>query len=345
MPLEVLVAGRRLEALVRVRNVIWVFTAACNLDCIHCYVARWRGLRELSLEEKLRLVREIAELGVEHVGLTGGEPLIHPHFPRLAREIVDHGMTYHVVTNATMVRREAAEMLARHEAHAIVSVDGPPEIHDRMRGPGAFRMLEKGVATLREAGVEYSSVMAVSRLNYRHAAEAVEAAYRLGAVEAALIPVMPVGRAREARVYVGIEEYRVAVKAAAARAEELGLPLSLWCTPFAPLLTRRRVYYWSCRLSPTIDIDPAGRLLLCDVLDIVVADASRQGLRKAVEEYERHPLVKLVENPPRLPEPCQRCMLRGSCRGGCYARALLLRGDLNAGDPLCPLIVAWTPKA
>ncbi|MDQ6963802.1 MAG: radical SAM protein [Mariprofundales bacterium] len=322
----------------KARTVIWVFTAACNLNCLHCYTARWRGLPELPLERKLRLVAEMAEAGVEHVGLTGGEPLVHPHFRRLAEAIVDHGMTYHVVTNATMVRADIAGLLARHEAHAIVSVDGPEEYHDMHRGRGAFKAMSRGVEVLKSAGVEFSTVTAVSKLNYKAAGAAVEVAYRLGAVEAALIPVMPVGRARETGVYVGYREYSKAVREAVLKAEELGIPLSLWCTPFAPLLTRKPVYWWSCRLSQTVDIAPDGSLLLCDVLDIKLSSAANKPFAEALEEYESNPILHRVENPPKLPPPCKDCLLRGACRGGCYARSLVVIGDLNAGDPLCPRV-------
>jgi radical SAM protein with 4Fe4S-binding SPASM domain len=198
-----------------------------------------------------------------------------------------------------------------------------------------------GVERLRRHGVEFSSVMAVSKLNYTAAGEAVETAYRLGAVEAALIPVMPVGRARETGVYVGYEEYKAAVDSAVEAAERLGIPLSLWCTPFAPLITRGRVYWWSCRLSSTIDIAPDGRLLLCDVLDVALASVREKSFREPLEEYQSSPLLREVEQPPQLPEPCQTCPLRDVCRGGCYARAMLLLGSLNAGDPLCPRVAAW----
>jgi radical SAM protein with 4Fe4S-binding SPASM domain len=324
-----------------VSTVIWVFTAACNLNCLHCYTYRWRGKPELPLERKLQLVREMAEAGVEHVGLTGGEPLIHPHFKLLAEEIVKHGMSYHVVSNATMVTDDIARMLARHNVHVIVSVDGPEEYHDRLRGRGAFKAMVKGVEKLKRYGVEFSTVMAVSKLNYEAADAAIETAYKLGAVEAALIPVMPVGRALETKVYVGYREYSIAVEKAAAKAEELGLPLSLWCTPFAPLLTRRRVYWWSCRLSSTVDINPEGKLLLCDVLDISLSDVRNKSFKEALEEYLSSPILRTVENPPNLPPPCRSCPLRDICRGGCYARALILYGDLNAGDPLCPRVVHY----
>ena len=57
-------------------SVVWLITARCNLSCIHCYTSRFKGLGELSTNDALRLIQEIAEIGIRHVSISGGEPLI-----------------------------------------------------------------------------------------------------------------------------------------------------------------------------------------------------------------------------------------------------------------------------
>ena len=322
------------------RFVVWIMTAACNLSCRHCYTWRFRGLRELSLEEKLRLARELAELGVEHVNITGGEPTIHPHFPEVFRELVDRGVGVSLSTNATVLRRGVLEMLSKAGSYVYVSLDGPREVHEWLRGHGTFDRVMQGVRELRSWGIPFTVVMAVSRVNYRYPGRVMEIASSVGAEEMAMIPVMPVGRARETGVYVEPGQYLEAIRIAEAKAEELGYPLSLWCTPFAPLVTRSRyVRHSFCRSLDIADIDPSGRLLLCDVTDVVVASVRDAGsFAEAWRRYVSSPVVNSVVSPSRLPEACETCPLRNACRGGCFARALALRGGLNAGDPLCPRI-------
>ena len=122
-------------------------------------------------------------------------------------------------------------------------------------------------------------------------------------------------------------------------AEENKFPISLWCTPFAPLLTKSNyIGYYSCRIYDIVDIDPSGRLLACDVTGIPITSLKNKSLIEALREYQKHPIIKSITNPPKLPKQCLKCELLNYCRGGCYARALFERGDLNAGDPLCPLI-------
>ena len=181
--------------------------------------------------------------------------------------------------------------------------------------------------------------MAVHRGNYGRARDYVEFVRDLGLDRASMIPVMRSGRSASSGLAIRAVEYSEALERASRAAEECGVYLSLWCTPFAPLVARgNRVSFWSCRLSDVIDLDPGGRLLLCDVIDIVVSSAREKGLKKAVEEFERDPLVLEVSDPPVLPRECRDCPIAWYCRGGCYARALLERGSLREADPLCPRV-------
>ena len=86
-----------------------------------------------------------------------------------------------------------------------------------------------------------------------------------------------------------------------------------------------------------MDIDPAGRILLCDVLDAVVSNLRGRGLLSAWQEQRRSPEVRRLVS-PKLAPVCAACPLARRCRGGCYARAQLLSGDLYAPDPLCPRV-------
>src|SRR5512137_1094531 len=92
-------------------------TAACNQRCAHCYNA-WRaeGDRAPARMETAALLalldRVTAEVGLERLTLSGGEPLLHPDF----RPIVDHlrggGVELFLITNGTLVDDEVARFLA-----------------------------------------------------------------------------------------------------------------------------------------------------------------------------------------------------------------------------------------
>ena len=319
-------------------TIIWIFTAKCNLNCPHCYAYRLLCEGELSLEEKIKLIHEMGELGVEHVGLSGGEPLIHKDLPLILKELYDQGIYVTMVTNGLAVTKEKAEILRKYDVYVYVSVDGPKRVHEALRGVGTYDKVVRGISTLREVGVEYATIMAVSRINYNYVDKYIEIALNMQADHAAIIPVMPSGKAIKNELWIDASRYQEAIKAAIAKAEKLSYNIAFWCTPFLNVIVSSRyakTYY--CRISDTMDISPSGKVLLCDVIDVTITSI-KNGLKQAVMEYYSSKLVSDITNPPKLPSVCEKCPIRTLCRGGCFARSLILYGDFNRGDPLCPLI-------
>ena len=86
-----------------------------------------------------------------------------------------------------------------------------------------------------------------------------------------------------------------------------------------------------------MEIDPEGNVLLGDIADIKFSGVCEEGILEAWGEQEADSLVKSLTN-PKLPEPCSSCELKQKCRGGCFARAEVMLGDISAPDPLCPRV-------
>ncbi len=61
-------------------------TYGCNNECPHCYneVGRF-GMPSLPLAHWYRVFDRVAELGIPHVILTGGEATLHPDFVEIVR--------------------------------------------------------------------------------------------------------------------------------------------------------------------------------------------------------------------------------------------------------------------
>jgi len=323
--------------MVKPEYIIWIFTATCNLDCLHCYTYRFRGLRELSLQEKLKLAKDIGENGIKYVNLTGGEPLIHSHLPQVLLMLHEYNVEKSIVTNATLVRDNIVELLYKTDTHIFATIEGPREVHDKIRGHGSYDLANRGIEVLRKKLSDISIVATVNRINYKRVHEIIDYVVSIDINELALLPVMPSGKALQTRIYVSAGEYLEAIENAWIRAREYGLRLSAWCTPWAPLL-KRDIGFWFCREMSGMDIDPEGNVLLCDILDFKITSVRDKSVIEAFEEYRKHQLVRVVNTPPKLPGACLKCPILQGCRGGCYARAYILKHDLNAGDPLCPRI-------
>jgi cyclic pyranopterin phosphate synthase len=104
-------------------------TDRCNFRCQYCMPAEglpWLERAEiLSFEEITRLVSVLARMGVADVRLTGGEPLVRRHFPRLVQMLkgIDELNELSLTTNGFLLERDAQALVEAGVDRFNVSVD------------------------------------------------------------------------------------------------------------------------------------------------------------------------------------------------------------------------------
>ena len=136
--------------------VVWNVTSRCNLSCTHCYAANKGCTDELSTDEALALIDDLAAFGAPVLLFSGGEPLVRPDILTLARHATGLGMRVVFSTNGTLIdARMAAEFKAIRLSYAGISIDGMEVVHDRFRAcPGAYQRSLAGIRHCRDAGVK-----------------------------------------------------------------------------------------------------------------------------------------------------------------------------------------------
>jgi len=149
--------------------VVWNVTRACNLKCVHCYAHARSGKdhNELTHEEGLSLLDDLAAFGVPVVLFSGGEPLVRPDLPDLARYAVEKGMRAVISTNGTLITAEMARDLKDIGLSYVgVSLDGMEAVNDRFRGKeGAFRAALAGIRNCRSVGLKVGLRFTINRMN------------------------------------------------------------------------------------------------------------------------------------------------------------------------------------
>jgi MoaA/NifB/PqqE/SkfB family radical SAM enzyme len=111
----------------------------------------WKRTEDAQLDaaDLERHRNSIRSLGVRHVVLTGGEPLMHSDLGKLCSFFRDLNIRLTLLTTGLLLQRRA-ETVATCFDEVIVSLDGPEPVHDQIRRvPGAFRLIESGVAAVR----------------------------------------------------------------------------------------------------------------------------------------------------------------------------------------------------
>lgn len=140
-------------------HVVWEITLACNLKCQHCGSRAGRPRpNELSTEECLEVVRQLARLGTREISLIGGEAYLRRDWTEIVRAIRGHGMYCAMQTGARNLTAERIAEAAEAGLQGIgVSIDGLPELHDELRGiPGSYEMAIQALELAKAAGLKIS---------------------------------------------------------------------------------------------------------------------------------------------------------------------------------------------
>jgi radical SAM protein with 4Fe4S-binding SPASM domain len=101
--------------------------------------------RQMALPDYVRLLDEVAPWQ-PIISLFGGEPLLYPDILPLVREIKSRGLTCTVITNGGRLEGYARELVEAGIDSIAVSIDGPEEVHNRIRGKSdAYQKAVDGV--------------------------------------------------------------------------------------------------------------------------------------------------------------------------------------------------------
>lgn len=107
-------------------RVFYDITYKCNLRCKHCFTnSGIEKKEELTTNEKLKLVEQLAELGVERVSIAGGEPFASEDIYKFIEKCNEENIDVSISTNATLFDNETIDKVNKLEIKNItVSFDG-----------------------------------------------------------------------------------------------------------------------------------------------------------------------------------------------------------------------------
>jgi radical SAM protein with 4Fe4S-binding SPASM domain len=338
--------------------VMWNLTKQCNLACAHCYMdARPEDRDELSLEEGIRIIDQLAELEVPMLIFTGGEPLMSRNFYAYAFHAQKKGLRAVISTNGTLITPEAARLLAEAGIGYVgVSLDSAvPERHDSFRGiSGAHRRALQGLRNARDAGLKTGLRVTLTRDNWHEIPALLNLALVEGIPRFCLYHLVPTGRgASIAARDVTPEERRAVIRLLAEAAVELkekDLEILTTDSPMdgAYLLEilkgdLRREQVWrlmknagGCSTGVKVaNINHRGDVHPCHFMPhILLGNLRESSFREIWIDKPSAELRALREIKSSLKGACGDCQYLEVC-GGCRQKALFHSGDLRGEDPTC----------
>jgi radical SAM protein with 4Fe4S-binding SPASM domain len=332
----------------RVTALAVELTALCNQKCGYCYNG-WRGDAGKSVGPAdgqallTRLERLFSAWQVDHVTLTGGEPLLHAQLFDVVELCRRHGVGIQIISNGGMVTAEIAGQLAQASLRFIqVTLNGPDAaLHEEHVGPGHFEKTLRGIRLLREAGVPVVGCVVVTRKNARRVGDILALWRSLGIEHVAFSRFSPAGYATEqvAELLPSRQDLLVALAQAHAHAEQ-GLRVSS-TMPIPPCAIELRDYpkigFGFCAVGSgdqELALSPQGYLRHCTLHRGALFEG-RDVLDETLELSTLPSSDELLSYRREVPEMCRGCEHERTCGGGCGAAAEWVLGHARRfPDPL-----------
>ncbi len=326
------------------RLIAWEVTRSCPLACKHCRAGArnqpYEG--ELTTDEGVRLLENIASFSRPTIILTGGEPMLRDDIYELAACADGLGLGVVMAPCGMMVDDEA---VARMKASGIrcisISIDGATaETHDAFRGvAGAFASAVKATEAAVRGGLDFQINTTITRHN-RDQVEAIrDLAVRLGASVFNPFLLVPTGRGKElAGQEISPRQYEQTLEWLAEQHAKPDIAIRVTCAPhYARILRQRnpkaRGANGCLGGKAFAFISHVGVVQICGFLEIECGDLKKENL-DFKKIWETSEVFLQVRNVDAYGGKCGICEYRRIC-GGCRARAFAMTGDYLAEEPFC----------
>ena len=346
--------------------VVWDFTHKCNLSCKHCYSDSGTTLEEeLSTNEALDVVDQLAEAGVTALAFSGGEPLTRNDFFQVAGRAVEKGLYVSVATNGTLLTREMARKLKSAKIHYVeISIDGATaKTHDAFRGvPGAFDKAVQGLKNSIAEDLCACIASTATKSNLEEMPGIIDLAEEIGAERFTYFNFIPTGRGKEhfdqdltaeereklmryllnrmskgckttilttapqlARVALQCQGPAGTGEVTMSMAHMQTAKVSKKAVPLADFIGGCGAGRLYCSLSPQGDVHP------CVFFPANVGNLKNQ---KFQDIWLNSEIFNILRDRSNLKGACAECNYKFIC-GGCRARANAYHNDYLASDPGC----------
>ncbi len=152
--------GRRIPLVIS-----WHLVNRCNRRCKYCF--RWETASgEMTRGEVFKVIDELAGMGTRAIIFSGGEPLLRDDIG----DIINYSRSKKIFTgltsNGDLVERRIGEI--KNLNMLKLSLDGPQEIHDFIRGEGSYEKVMEAIKAAREKGMSIKLNTTLTKYNIEY---------------------------------------------------------------------------------------------------------------------------------------------------------------------------------
>ena len=326
--------------------VIWEVTRACALACRHCRAEAMpcAAPEELSREEGLELIDQIARANPTVLVITGGDPMERADLVDLVRRASDAGLRVALSPSATprFLAADLSELRDAGVRRISLSVDGATaETHDSFRGVrGTWNWTLQAALKIQQAGLELQINTTFTRQNIHEYNQMVEVVSALNPVLWSVFQLVPTGRASLGDLLTG-EEMENLFQRLWETSQKVCFDIKTTeGQHYRRVVAQRNAAVGRRSFQPPVGVnDGRGFVFVSHTGEVypsgflpLTAGNVRQG--ELLDFYRDSPVFRALRDEEHFGGKCGYCEFRRLC-GGSRARAYAMTGDYLASEPLC----------
>ena len=295
-------------------------TGRCNLRCAYCCFFSnpdESSRADMPVDRWVDLIDDAGRCGVLQLILRGGEALLSPAFRPVVESAVRNRMRFSFLTNGKLFTEDTARWIAATGRCDMVkiSLDGPEDVHDPVRGRGSHAAALRAMEIARAAGLKLKVTCAVHRFNWRRLPEIVS--YMVDELKLSNVSFSAVTYCEASEYMLSEADFRGAVDMLCrhARPEMSGGGMVGGIRRWRAML-KGTAACGECRLLYSrMGVLPDGSFVPCVTLSgVLLGRAGRESVAEAWAALKARPELGRRE----YPDPgCASCRYSQVCRGVC----------------------------
>ena len=318
-------------------------THRCPLHCVYCSnpLQMIGAKAELSTEDWVRVFHQARDLGILHLHLTGGEPVVRADLKDIVEAAHAAGLYTNLITSGIgLPEARLAGLVDAGLDHIQISFqDSRDQPANWIAGTKAHAHKVVLSEVIRRFPIAFTVNLVVHRQNLDHLEEMIGFAEQLKPDRLEIAHAQYYGWALKNRDTLlptreQLENCMRIVEAAQAR---LSGRMRIDCVvpDYYARYPKACMGGWGRRLML---IDPSGQVLPCHAAGVIPGMSFDNVRERSLEWIWRESAAfQRFRGEQWMPEPCRGCERRAEDFGGCRCQAFLLTGDASATDPVCTL--------
>ncbi len=304
----------------------------------------------MSLNTVKRILQEAKSIGLQKVGLTGGEPFLNrksrKRLMRIANFCINElNIPIHIHSNGTLISKKDAKWIKQIEAEISITFYGRTAlIHDTITGrKGSFSSTQAGLKHLINEKANLWVYFVPMKQNLHSIKPLIKMVNDMGIKRIRILTLSPTGRAKAQFDNLELEKKNVQKfnKEISEAKKENKIEISSgFCT--SQVFSELEILQGHEKCSAAenrIHIDAFGNVFPCTASSgrIIFSAGNVQMHEDSIESiWNDSPLLQFFRNFHRNPpEKCRTCNRYSTCMSGCRVKMLYKYGDVTIPDPSC----------